>query len=142
MHVAQGGKKALPKKEDVDVFHVMQMGWQGLGKELVCWPTLRAALEQVARKFLWAIYARLDQWLPLIVLQPTKAEVVPRVGRSGSRQTTTNSSKSSRWRGIGPRARGLPHVSQRADRVRPAGFQRLLHGLGLELGLGLGLGFS
>ena len=28
VHGAQGGTKALPKKEDV-VFHVMQMGWQG-----------------------------------------------------------------------------------------------------------------
>ena len=28
VHGARGGKKALPKKEDV-VFHVMQMGWQG-----------------------------------------------------------------------------------------------------------------
>ena len=29
MHVALGGKKAHPKKEDVDVFQVLQMG--GLG---------------------------------------------------------------------------------------------------------------
>jgi hypothetical protein len=59
VHGAQGGKKALPKKEDV-VFHVSTCiprdadGW--VGKELVYWPTLRA-LEQVARNLFWPMLA-------------------------------------------------------------------------------------
>jgi len=68
VHGARGGKKALPKKEDV-VFHVMQMGWQGacvLAHPQGPW---------AGRSEPFLAYARLDQRLPLIVRQPTKAKV-------------------------------------------------------------------
>ena len=84
------------------------MSCRWVGKESVCWSTLRA-LEQVSRNLFWPMLAWISGCPSSSGSQPRQKSSRALVGH----ETTMKSEKSSRWRGTraGPRARGFPHVS-------------------------------